>query len=62
VPIDPALLSIIACPACDDRPPLREEGATLICDKCHRVYPVLDGIPVLLPEEATIPEKSAQSE
>jgi len=59
VPIDPALLSILACPACDDRPPLREEGETLICDKCHRVYPVREGIPVLLPEEATIPDTTA---
>ena len=57
--IDSALLSILACPACDDRPPLREEGETLVCDKCHRVYPVRDGIPVLLPEEATIPDTSA---
>jgi len=59
MPIDPELLSSLACPACDDRPPLREEGETLVCDKCHRVYPVRDGIFVLLPEEATIPDTTA---
>ena len=60
MPLDPKLVQILACPACDNRPPLRlahpnlaEE--TLICDQCHRVYPVRDGIPILLPEEATIP-------
>lgn len=61
MPIDPVLLSILACPACDDRPSLREEGETLVCDKCHRVYPVREGIPVLLPEEATIPDSKAPS-
>ena len=62
MPIDQALLSMLVCPACDDRPPLREEGANLICDECHRVYPVRDGILILLPEEATIPDTTAHSE
>ena len=52
--IDPKLLEILACPACDDRPPVRQEGDRLICDQCHRRYPIRDGIPVMLVEEAEI--------
>lgn len=54
--LDPKLVEILACPACDDRPPLRLEGETLVCDACRRVYPIRDGIPQLLIDEATIPE------
>ena len=50
--IDPKLLEILACPACDDRPPVRQEGDRLICDQCHRRYPIRDGIPVMLVDEA----------
>jgi hypothetical protein len=53
--IDPKLLEILACPACDDRPPVRLEGETLVCDQCRRVYPIRDGIPEMLVESATIP-------
>ena len=52
--IDPKLLEILACPACDDRPPVRQEGDRLICDKCHRRYPIRDGIPVMLVDEAEV--------
>ncbi len=52
--LDPKLLAILACPADDNRPPLRLEGETLVCDQCGRVYPIRDGIPILLPEEATL--------
>jgi uncharacterized protein YbaR (Trm112 family) len=55
--LDPELLKILACPACDDRPPLRLDGETLVCDKCRRVYPVREGIPILLVDEAAIPEE-----
>lgn len=53
MPIDPKLLEILACPDDDNRPPLRLAGQTLVCDQCGRVYPIQDGIPILLPEEAT---------
>lgn len=50
------LLDILACPACEDRPPVREEGEFLICTKCGRKYPVVDDIPHMLVEEAVLPE------
>jgi uncharacterized protein YbaR (Trm112 family) len=53
--IDPKLLEILACPACDERPPLALKGEDrLVCAVCRRAYPIRDGIPVLLIEEATI--------
>ena len=57
--LNPELVKILACPADDNRPPLRLAGDTLVCDQCGRVYPIRDGIPILLPEEATIPESQA---
>jgi uncharacterized protein len=50
------LLEILACPS-EDHAPLREEqhdGAdVLVCTFCASTFPVEDGIPVLLLDEAT---------
>lgn len=61
VELDPQLMDILACPT-DDHAPLRAgtpadpEADVLTCTVCGRRYPVLDGIPVLLLEEALPPE------
>jgi uncharacterized protein YbaR (Trm112 family) len=56
MPIDEQLLAMLACPS-DDHAPLRldvHEGAErLICTVCLSSFPVEDGIPVLLLDEAT---------
>lgn len=44
------LLDILVCPV--SKKPLREEGDWLICDETGMKYPVRDGIPVLLADEA----------
>jgi len=55
--IDPALLEIFACPQC--HAPLREIEEELVCTSdpadCGLAYPVRDGIPVLLIDEARRP-------
>lgn len=43
------LLDILACPICKES--LIYEKDTLTCQKCQRVYPVVDDIPHLLVEE-----------
>ena len=48
--IDKELLEILACPAC--KTPVKEAGEWLVCAACGRRYPVRDGIPVMLIEEA----------
>jgi uncharacterized protein YbaR (Trm112 family) len=55
MPIDEALLEMLACPS-DDHAPLRLEtraGAeVLVCTSCLSTFPVDDGIPVLLLDDA----------
>ena len=51
--IDQQLLDILACPAC--RVAVRLEGERIVCVQCGRRYPIRDGIPVMLVEEAEPP-------
>ena len=50
--LDAALLELLACPS-DDHAPLREDGDRLVCTFCASSYPIEDGIPVLLMDDAT---------
>ncbi|MFN4033073.1 MAG: Trm112 family protein [Fimbriimonadales bacterium] len=50
--LTPELLAILACPACEERPPLELRGDYLVCAQCRRAYPIRDGIPTLLEEES----------
>jgi uncharacterized protein len=55
--LDPTLLEILACP--DDKAPViyQKEGDAerLTCTSCGKRYPVRDGIPVMLIDEAEKP-------
>jgi len=53
--IDKKLLDILACPAC--KSDVKLEGEKIVCVKCGLKYPVRDGIPVMLVEEAEKPAK-----
>lgn len=50
--IDPALAEILVCPV--DKADLTEdiEASRLVCTECGRRYPVRDGIPIMLVDEA----------
>jgi uncharacterized protein YbaR (Trm112 family) len=50
--VDPKLLEILVCPATHG--PLEYDAATgeLISRKAGLAYPVRDGIPIMLPDEA----------
>ncbi len=52
--ISPELLEILVCPLCKKRLVLKHEGESLQCGECRRVYPIRDGIPILLVDEAVI--------
>jgi uncharacterized protein YbaR (Trm112 family) len=54
MPVDPELLAILACPECKTPVTPIKDGAALKCERCKRVYPVKDDIPVMLLDEATI--------
>ncbi len=59
--IDPELLAILACPLCKADVKLTADEKGLKCVKCHRVYPIKEGIPVMLIEEASIePERETK--
>lgn len=52
------LLEILACPKCKGDINLTEKSMNrkedgLICENCRLLYPVRDGIPVMLIDEAT---------
>ena len=53
--IDKELLEILACPACKSQVELRD-NKKIVCTKCGRRYPIRDGIPVMLIDEAEEPE------
>ena len=48
--MDEELLKILACPACKTDVELKENK--IVCTKCARKYPIRDGIPIMLIEEA----------
>ncbi len=52
--IDPELLAILVCPLTRSR--LRLEGEYLVGEVGGLRYPIRDGIPVLLVDEARLPE------
>jgi uncharacterized protein YbaR (Trm112 family) len=46
------LLDILACPKCKGDIKLTEKEDGLICEKCKLLYPIRDGVPVMLIDEA----------
>lgn len=66
VELDPQLLEILACPAPHHAPlrtgtPDNPTANALTCTACGRIFPVTDGIPVLLLDEASPPTKDVDS-
>jgi len=51
--IDEELKAILACPAC--KGDLIFEETRIICPACRKAYPIRDGIPVMLIDEAEKP-------
>ncbi len=51
--LDQRLLDILVCPSCKGELEYRTEGEEmLVCGKCELGYPVREGIPVMLVEDA----------
>lgn len=67
VRLDPQLLEILACPTPDHAPlrvgtPSDPDADALTCTSCGRQYPVVDGVPVLLLDEAVLPDETSGPE
>ena len=56
--IDEELLRILACPVCIT--PLTQVADRLVCAQCGRRYPIREGIPVLLVDEAELPPTAGE--
>lgn len=50
------LLDILACPLC--KTDVRQEDDRIVCITCGRRYPIRDDIPIMLIDEAELPEDS----
>lgn len=55
--IDPKLKAILVCPVSHGELEEDEEHGYLLCRKSGLAYPVREGIPIMLPEEAVEIEK-----
>lgn len=50
--MDAKLLEILVCPLCKGPLVYRKNEQELVCKPCRLAYPIRDGIPVMLEEEA----------
>ena len=58
--VDPKLLDILVCPVCKSKVSLRD--GRIACSGCGRLYPIRDGIPVMLSGEAEMPGEDGRAE
>ncbi|MSP04308.1 MAG: Trm112 family protein [Acetobacteraceae bacterium] len=52
VPVDPRLLEILVCPLTKGELEYDRAAGELISRRAGLAYPIRDGIPIMLPEEA----------
>lgn len=52
--LDPRLLEVLACPLCKTEVTPTPDGTGLVCRSCRRRYAIVDDIPIMLVEEATV--------
>ena len=50
--VDTRLLDILVCPLCKGPLVLRKDAGELVCRADRLAYPIKDGIPVMLEDEA----------
>lgn len=53
--IHPDLLAILRCPLNPSKTKLVLDGQALRCERCFLRFPIKDGFPVLVVEEAELP-------
>ena len=53
--ISPDLLAILRCPMDPSRTELRMDDKCLVCERCELRFPIKDGFPILVVEEAELP-------
>jgi uncharacterized protein YbaR (Trm112 family) len=53
VTLPPELLELLVCPRCKGSLDFQEDQQRLVCPACRLAYPVREGIPIMLIDEAT---------
>jgi len=53
--ISPDLLAILRCPMSPSQTKVVPEGDHLLCERCAVKFPIKDGLPVMVIEEAELP-------
>ena len=57
--VDEEFVEIMICPACGGKVRLKEDGSAIKCVSCRRAYPVRDGIPSMVVEEAAVEDEES---
>jgi uncharacterized protein len=57
VQLDKDLLEILICPDCHGDVEYKDRRKVIVCTQCSLQYPVRDGIPIMLVEEAERPSR-----
>ena len=57
--IDPRLLEILVCPVTHGRLEYDRERQELVSKSARLAYPIRDGVPIMLPEEARSLDEAA---
>jgi uncharacterized protein YbaR (Trm112 family) len=50
--VSPRLLELLVCPTCKTPVKLTPDGQGLCCAHCRLIYPIRDGFPVMIKDEA----------
>ncbi|MBY5163850.1 Trm112 family protein [Salsipaludibacter albus] len=50
--VDEVLLEVLVCPDCRGHIEYKDRRKVVVCEDCGLQYPVVDGIPVMLVEQA----------
>lgn len=57
--VDPELLARLVCPVCRTGLKQMIDREALRCKTCRRIYPIRDGFPIMLVDEAQIDESQS---
>lgn len=60
--ISPDLLDMLRCPLDPSNTGLTLDGDKLICQRCRLCFPIKDGLPIMVAEEAELPAGVASIE
>ena len=61
MPFDKELMSMLACPKCRKSVRLVADESGFVCEACALLYPIEDGIPNFLIDEARPLDKAASA-